>query len=160
MRKNNEINLSSKISETKDVSKVMMSDIFEEAKKDGTCYILLVEDHTMSRMLVKRFLVKCGYTVDAVEDGESALLLIEISHYDLILMNLGLPGIDGYETTRSIRATENINSDIPILALTSLSEKEVNKKMDKVGINDYIGKPFNPEELYKKVKHYAFDKRF
>ena len=156
MKEINSNNSSKEISTTERV----LSNIFEKAKKGENCYILLVEDHMMSRMLVKRFLIKCGYTVDAVEDGESALLLAEISHYDLVLMNLGLPGIDGYETTKMIRATQNINSNVPILALTSFSKNEVKKQLDEAGLNDYIGKPFKPEELYRKVKEYAFEMRF
>jgi CheY-like chemotaxis protein len=132
-----------------------LSSIFEQAKAEGTCSVLLVEDHTMTQMLVKRFLLNCNYTVDAVSDGEAALELIEKNHYDVVLMDLHLPGIDGFETTEIIRKSQNGNINIPILALTSSAEYEVREKMFASGMNDYIGKPFNPKELYQKVKFYV-----
>ena len=132
-----------------------MSNIFEQAKAEGTCSILLVEDHVMTQMLVKRFLLNCSYTVDAVSDGETAIEYIEKNKYDVVLMDLHLPGIDGFETTEKIRKSQSENKDIPILALTSSAEYEVREKMFETGMNDYIGKPFNPKELYQKVKFYV-----
>lgn len=132
-----------------------LSNIFEQAKSEGTCSVLLVEDHVMTQMLVKRFLLNCYYTVDAVSDGETAIAMIEKNQYDVVLMDLHLPGIDGFETTEKIRKSQGDNMNIPILALTSSAEYEVREKMFEVGMNDYIGKPFNPKELYQKVKLYV-----
>jgi CheY-like chemotaxis protein len=131
-----------------------LSNIFEQAKAEGTCSVLLVEDHTMTQMLVKRFLLNCNYTVDAVSDGEAALELTEKNQYDVVLMDLNLPGISGFETAKMIRSFQNKNTNVPILALTSSAEYEVREKMFKSGMNDYIGKPFNPNELYQKVKSF------
>jgi CheY-like chemotaxis protein len=129
--------------------------IFEQAKAEGTCKVLLVEDHKMTQMLVKRFLLNCNYSVDAVSDGETALALIEKNQYDVVLMDLNLPGIDGFETTEIIRKSQSINTNVPILALTSSAEYEVREKMFASGMNDYIGKPINPKELYQKIKSYV-----
>lgn len=132
-----------------------LSSIFELAKAAGTCSVLLVEDHAMTQMLVKRFLLNCDYTVDAVSDGETAIAMVEKNQYDVVLMDLHLPGIDGFETTARIRKSQNENRNIPILALTSSAEYEVREKMFESGVNDYIGKPFNPKELYQKLKLYV-----
>jgi CheY-like chemotaxis protein len=70
-------------------------------------------------------------------------------------MDLHLPGISGFQTAEMIRSLENKNVNVPILALTSSAEYEVREKMFASGMNDYIGKPFNPKELYQKVKLYV-----
>jgi len=139
-----------------DVESVPLSEIFEAALVGESCHVLLVEDHKMSQMLAKRFLLKCGYTVDAVTEGEAAIENAKIIDYDIILMDLNLPGLDGFETTKAIRALNNFNLKTPILALTNTSEYLVREKMFTFGMNDYIAKPFNPKELYQKVRHYAF----
>lgn len=116
--------------------------------------ILLVEDHTVVRMLAKQFLIKKNFKVDAVADGASALLLAIENEYDLILMDLKLPNIDGFGATKVIRALKNKNATIPILALTSSEEKEVSELMKAAGMNGYIGKPFTPSDLCEKIaKH-------
>lgn len=150
---NNLLNNKSPIHEKESGS--VLSNIFERAKAEGTCSVLLVEDHTMTQMLVKRFLLKCNYTVDAVNDGETAIELTEKNQYDIVLMDLHLPGISGFQTAEMIRSLENKNVNVPILALTSSAEYEIREKMFASGMNDYIGKPFNPKELYQKVKLYV-----
>lgn len=139
-----------------DFENTPLSDIFEAAVNGETCHILLVEDHLMCQILAKRFLLKCGYIIDAVADGEKAIIKAAEKKYDVILMDLHLPILDGFEATKKIRALGNINRETPILALTNSSEYEIREKMYAVGMNDYIGKPFNPRELFQKVKHYAF----
>ncbi len=139
-----------------DLERMPLSDIFESALNGGTCHILLVEDHLMCQLLAKRFLLKCGYTVDTVSDGTDAIDMAKEVEYDIILMDLNLPKKDGFEATEGIRALNNFNFKTPILALTNSSEYEVRKRMYAAGMNDYIGKPFNPKELYQKVKHYTF----
>jgi CheY-like chemotaxis protein len=139
-----------------DFENIPLSNIFEAALNGGTCHILLVEDHVMCQMLAKRFLLKCGYTVDAVFDGENAIAKAAEKKYDVILMDLHLPNLDGFEATEQIRALNGINQKTPILALTNSSEYEIRERMYATGMDDYIGKPFNPKELYQKVKYYAF----
>ncbi|MFK7946382.1 MAG: response regulator [Saprospiraceae bacterium] len=124
--------------------------------KPSTQNILLVEDHIMVRMLAKQFLLKNGFEVDAVENGEKALLLTVEKSYDLILMDLKLPGINGFDTTKIIRALNNNNANIPILALTSSTKDEVQEQMNEVGITDYVGKPFKSEKLLQKIHFYIF----
>lgn len=161
------LNLSNRISNEKtdigkssnwrsDIENTPLSGIFESALSGETCHILLVEDHLMSQMLAKRFLLKCGYTVDAVSDGKEAIEKAAMTKYDIILMDLNLPEIDGFEATKVIRAMENFNAATPILALTNSSEYNIREKTYAFGMNDYISKPFNPKELFQKVKHYAF----
>lgn len=114
--------------------------------------ILLVEDHKMVQLLVRKFLINADYEVDVVSDGETALEMTEQYEYDLILMDLKLPGVDGYETAKIIRESKVLNGRVPILALTSSAEYEVREKMFDAGMNDYIGKPLNPKELTRKIE--------
>ncbi len=116
--------------------------------------ILLIEDHTMVRLLAKQLLLKNNFEVDAVEDGETALLMALEKEYDLILMDLKLPNLDGFNTTKIIRALRNRNSNIPILALTSSAKEEVLEQMSKAGLTDYIGKPFEASEVLRKINYY------
>lgn len=116
--------------------------------------ILLIEDHTMVRLLVKQLLLKNNFEVDAVEDGETALLMAVEKSYSLILMDLKLPNLDGFNTTKIIRALRNDNANIPILALTSSAKEEVIEQMSKAGLTDYIGKPFDASDMLSKIHYY------
>lgn len=119
--------------------------------------ILLVEDHTMVRLLAKQLLTKNNFDVDAVENGETALLLTLEKQYDLILMDLKLPNLDGFDVAKIIRALRNNNALIPILALTSSTKDEVMEQMKEAGLTDYIGKPFDASEVLEKIQHYLND---
>lgn len=116
--------------------------------------ILLVEDHTMVRLLAKQLLLKNNFEVDAVEDGEAALLLAIEKKYDLILMDLKLPNLNGFDTTKIIRALNNSNATIPILALTSSAKSDVIEQINEAGLTGYVGKPFNALDLLQKIRYH------
>jgi DNA-binding response OmpR family regulator len=110
--------------------------------------ILVVEDEPMVAEVVERYLRRDGYDVAVVGDGIAALDAFARLQPDLIILDLMLPGIDGVEVCRRIRA----NSTTPIVMLTARSE-EVDKLVGlEIGADDYITKPFSPRELSARIK--------
>ena len=99
--------------------------------------------------------MKWGIIVTHAEDGEIALELINKNNYDIVLMDLHMPVMDGIKATEKIRAS-NVNEikNMPIVALTAAIMSEHQDKIEGLSINDYILKPFKPKELYEKIlKH-------
>ena len=110
--------------------------------------VLLVEDNTMNVVVAKKFLKSWNMKIDLAENGEVAVEKASSNYYDIILMDLQMPVMDGYEATRAIRAAKN---SVPIVALTASALVRVQEKVLHYGMNDYITKPFDPEELRKKL---------
>ena len=114
--------------------------------------ILIVEDEKDIRNLLIFNLQKHHYEVDSIHDGEKALSLIRKNKYDLILLDIMLPGVNGFDLTRIIK-NDNLISQIPIIMLTAKGEDEDIVKGLTIGADDYITKPFSIKvELNKKSK--------
>lgn len=111
--------------------------------------ILLVENNEISQLLVMKTLINHGsFHIDIAPTGEKALQYISLRDYDVILMDLMMPGMNGFETTAAIRNFEDKTlRKIPIIALTGFATKEQRKACLDAGMNDYITKPFKQEEL-------------
>lgn len=110
--------------------------------------VLVVDDHAEIRELLKRFLTPHGFNVVTAEDGESMEKAMRQNPFDLIILDLMLPGKDGMTLCREIRATSNI----PIIMLTALGE-EIDRIIGlELGADDYLAKPFNPRELLARIK--------
>ena len=126
----------------------------QEKKLEGL-HILLVEDNPMNHLVAQQFLNKWGVSMAIAETGEEALEKILDKSYDLVLMDLNMPGIDGFDTSIRIRSMEDVYfKNIPIIALTASAFSEVKKKVYEHGMNDHVSKPFDPTELYNKlIKH-------
>lgn len=113
--------------------------------------ILIVEDEKDISGLISYNLSKEGFNVAASFDGEKALRMIRKNHYDLIILDLMLPGIQGMELCRILKSSENTSS-IPVIMLTAKTE-ELDKVLGlEMGADDYITKPFSPRELVARVK--------
>ncbi|MCL6749503.1 hybrid sensor histidine kinase/response regulator [Nostoc sp. CCCryo 231-06] len=112
--------------------------------------ILAVDDTPDNLILVQAILESEGYEIDLVSDGIKALRQVEQSPPDLILLDVMMPGIDGYEVTRRIRNNPAI-SYIPILLITAFHESSVVEGLD-VGADDFIRKPFDTDELLARVR--------
>lgn len=114
--------------------------------------ILLVEDNKINQLVVNKLLTKLGVEVVTADNGKEALKAFEASYYDLVLMDIQMPIMDGYRATAEIRKSEDLRKrDVPIIALTAsafLTEKE---KALLFGMNDHVGKPFGPEDLLEKI---------
>ena len=111
--------------------------------------ILLVEDNLLNQKIVLFNLKKKKYNVTAVVDGKKAVEAYLSDKFDLILMDIMLPEMDGYEVTRFIRKKEkNINNHVPIIALTANALENDRDKCINAGMDDYLAKPFTEQELY------------
>jgi CheY-like chemotaxis protein len=114
--------------------------------------ILLVEDNEVNRQVTAKFLVKWRLNVDTANDGLEAIKKIEQYNYDLILMDIHMPEMNGIEACKIIRnhADEKIKTT-PIIALTAATMDNEKTALIQLGMNDYISKPFNPSDLYNKI---------
>ena len=113
--------------------------------------ILLVEDNLMNQALAKSRLNSWNCKIDIADNGKIALEKLENTLYDLILMDIQMPEMDGYEATKRIRKLKPPICNIPIIAMTADASSNDEEKSLKTGMNDYISKPFNPEILYNKI---------
>jgi len=115
--------------------------------------ILVVEDQRDSRQIVRDLLTANHYEMTEAENGEEALAAVAKARPDLILMDIQLPNMDGYEATRRIKADPSLNS-IPIIAVTSYALTEDEEKARAAGCNDFVPKPFSPRQLLAKIRQY------
>ncbi len=117
--------------------------------------VLLAEDNPINVLVVKRYLQQWGAECDVAENGQIALQMLWTKEYDLILMDLQMPVMDGYEASRQIRMMAGNYSSVPIIAITASVVGDVKQSVLASGMNDWIGKPFNPGELFEKIKKYT-----
>ena len=109
--------------------------------------VLVAEDNLMNQKLINGMLSMWNCHFDIVNNGKEALELFYQRHYDLILMDINMPEMDGYETSVHIRNSEDENKNIPIIALTAAVLSTEKEKVFESGMNKYITKPFNPKKL-------------
>ena len=115
--------------------------------------ILVVEDQEDNRQIIRDLLSATDYEIVEAESGEQALEAVAKQRPDLILMDIQLPGIDGYETTRRIKADPALWS-ITIIAVTSYALDGEQKTARAAGCDDYVPKPFSPRELLAKIRQH------
>lgn len=121
-----------------------------EQKKGGRkMKILLVEDNYLNQRLAVKVLSGFGFKIETALNGNEALNKLSSGKYDLILMDMQMPGMDGYKATTLIR--EELKINVPIIAMTAHAMEEEKTRCLKLGMNDYISKPFKAEDLYNKI---------
>lgn len=113
--------------------------------------ILLVEDNEMNRDMLSRRLVRKGYEVDIAVDGRDGIRKALGGGYDLVLMDMSLPEIDGWEATRQLRA-DPITRSLPIIALTAHAMAGDREKAIEAGCDDYDSKPVEFPRLLEKIE--------
>jgi two-component system, cell cycle response regulator DivK len=113
--------------------------------------ILVVEDHEENRRIMRDLLTAAGYEMIEALTGEEGITLAERERPDLILMDIQLPGLDGYETTRRIKAQPALRA-IPIIAVTSYALSGDDVKALEAGCDAYVTKPFSPRALLAKMR--------
>jgi PAS domain S-box-containing protein len=126
------------------------------AKDLGNLKILVAEDNLVNQMLLKKILQKWEVRqLVFADDGEEAIEIYDRGDFDLLLLDLQMPVKDGFEVASYIRnLSDTMKSDIPIIALTASSFVEVKEQLEQAGINDFISKPFIPDDLLSKIiKH-------
>ena len=115
--------------------------------------ILVVEDQKDDRQIIRDVLADTDYEIIEVEDGEQALAAVAKARPDLILMEIQLPSMGGYETMRRIRTDPALLS-IPIIAVTAYAPSGEEQKARAAGCDDYVPKPFSPRQLLARIKQY------
>ena len=126
--------------------------IHEELKNIN---VLLLEDNPVNQFLARVVMGKWGCLVDVAENGRIGLEKLKKKEYDVILMDLQMPEMDGYAATNNIRNVL-LKKGVPIIAMTAHAIKGESDKCIEAGMNDYISKPFDPEILYSKMKAQIF----
>ncbi len=119
-------------------------------------HLLLVEDNVMNRFIATRCLSHFGCTTDEACNGREALERLKDGEYDLILMDIQMPELDGVETTKIIRG--ELRLDIPIIAVTANAFKQDIDKYLSIGMNDYVTKPFEESQLYDTLAQHLRDR--
>ena len=115
--------------------------------------ILVIEDHEDNRRIVRDLLTPSGYELIEAVTGEDGVAMAETHRPDLILMDIQLPGLDGYEATRRIKANPALRQ-IPIIAVTSYALSGDDVKAREAGCDAYVTKPFSPRALLAKIREY------
>jgi PAS domain S-box-containing protein len=114
--------------------------------------ILLVEDNLLNQILAKKVLSDWEWDVQVAENGIQAIKLLEQENFDVILMDIQMPEMDGYETTQIIRRNnDSFKAETPIIAMTAHAMSGEAKKCINAGMDDYVSKPFEAKELYSKI---------
>ncbi len=118
--------------------------------------ILLVEDNAVNVKVCVKLLKKIGLTPDVADNGEQAVTALESNQYDLVLMDVQMPVMDGFQATKAIRKPGStvLQPDIPIIALTANTMKGDREKCMAFGMNDFISKPIKPAILYELIEDY------
>ena len=112
-------------------------------------HILIVDDDDKIRALLKDFLVKNNFLVSTAIDGENALEKLKIFNFDVLILDIMMPGIDGFELTKIIRS----KSLVPIIHLTAMGDIDNIIQGLELGADDYLSKPFEPKELLLRIKN-------
>ena len=115
--------------------------------------VLAIEDHEENRRIMRLLLASAGIDMIEAVSGEDGVVMAEKERPDLILMDIQLPGLDGYEATRRIKANPELRH-IPIIVVTSYALKGDDVKAFAAGCDAYVTKPFVPRELLAKVKEF------
>jgi len=128
----------------------------EENNSLNNIQVLVVEDNKVNQIVVSQFLNRWGCNYDIADNGLNALEKIKERAYQLILMDLQMPELDGYETTKIIRKNEReTKQHIPIIALSASALMEIRAKTRKIGMDGFVTKPFMPDQLFNTMKHFV-----
>lgn len=126
----------------------------------GVERILIVEDNLFNVKVVKRILKFWDMEIDIAKDGYEALEKVKEKDYNIVLMDLQMPRMDGYQATETIRSWgENKYQSLPIIALSASALADFRKRAFDVGMNDFLTKPFKPKDLYQTIERHAIQLR-
>ncbi len=117
-------------------------------------HLLIAEDNRPNRILIETYVNKFGFSSASVGNGAAAVEAVRDGGFDLVLMDIQMPKMDGLAATRAIRRLPGYSAGIPILALTASELSEVEPSCDAAGLNGVISKPIDPTELFAKITHH------
>lgn len=121
----------------------------------GHLHVLAVDDNQINQLVLERFLKKWKVTFKQAYNGSEAIEWAAKEKFDIILMDLEMPSVDGYNASRKIRTSGSFNIETPIIALTASTRQEVESRVFDAGMNDVMMKPFNPMNLYQMLVDYS-----
>jgi len=121
-------------------------------ESDSPPRILVVEDDPFNQTIMRFLLQQWGFAAQISENGIVAICHLKKSQYDLVLMDIDMPFMDGYQATWHIR--NEMKLSIPVIAVTANNEQNVRQKAFESGMNDFMVKPFEPEDLRSLIHHY------
>lgn len=113
--------------------------------------VLVVDDEPMARTLLRLMLVRAGFEVIEAEDGFAALEKLEVDPPDIMILDVMMPGIDGFTVCQTVRKDSTV-SDLPIIMLSAKTDSESVNKGLRVGADKYLTKPISPEDLTRHVR--------
>jgi PAS domain S-box-containing protein len=119
------------------------------------CHILLAEDNQVNQMITQAMIEELGHTVDIASDGKEALRKATAQHYDLVLMDIQMPEMDGIDASIRIRNSATPFASVPLIALTANALEEDKDVAYKAGMNGYLSKPFTTEDLQKIIDEFV-----
>jgi CheY-like chemotaxis protein len=119
--------------------------------------ILIAEDNPVNVLLMKKLLSKWKIAPTIAENGEKAIETFQNGDFDIILMDLQMPVMNGFDASMGIRKLPNAKkANVPIIALTAAALLDIEEQVLNAGMNDYVSKPFKPEELMEKIQNLVF----
>jgi len=134
-------------------SAVQPAEIVQSNDNLGTLQVLVAEDNPVNVMLMKKLLSKWNIVPSIAENGERAIELVLYGNFDIILMDLQMPVMNGFDATIEIRKMRDPKkANIPIIALTASALFDIKERVYESGMNDYVSKPFKPGELFEKIQ--------
>jgi PAS domain S-box-containing protein len=128
-----------------------------EEQRRHSMHILLAEDNAINQRVAVKILEKMNYTIDVVSTGRQAIEAINSRAYDVVLMDVQMPEMDGLEATAELRKSGWTAEKLPIIAMTAHAMMGDREKCIAAGMNDYISKPIKPEELYAIIRKWKMD---
>jgi PAS domain S-box-containing protein len=117
----------------------------------GAARILVAEDNAVNQQITRAILEKAGFSVDIASDGAELLRALQTAEYDLVVMDVQMPGMDGYQTTRAIRNLDSAVRSIPVLAMTANAMSGDRERCLACGMNEYVSKPVHAAEMLSKI---------
>ena len=143
-------NLDFEKSDLKTISSIEASQVVSHENLKGKT-VLLVEDNKINQMITKKMVENKGMICTIIDNGEDSIVALQNNKFDMVLMDVHLPGINGTEATAEIRKFDNVT---PIIALTAISLNENREMLLSFGMNDVVTKPFSPEHFYNVISSY------
>jgi CheY-like chemotaxis protein len=137
----------------KNTSSLITKHVLNESEREHNS-ILLAEDNPVNQMLALRLLQKVGYAVDVVDTGKQAVEAVQRKAYRIVLMDVQMPEMDGFEATKRIRQLGGNVAKVPIIAMTAYAMAGDREKCLQAGMDDYIPKPLNVDETLSLIKKY------
>lgn len=138
------------------VTQIITDEIDFDFESNQLYKILIVEDNIINQLITKKIIEKNNYKCSVVNDGFTAINLLQKEEFDVVLMDINMPLMNGFETTRRIRSN---GISTPIVALTAFDKDEIENEAFSSGMNDIIIKPFEPEKLFKIINNLILEEK-